>query len=190
MCESCFRTSIQCYMIFTFFYKTSIPISQLGVDLFQTCVPVKPDLVLAVSESYFPIYACGVICSTHGSVSNLINMPKRRIFCIETFLNGLSWVFLYNFAIVFRFDENQLWAIKIKGSAFLWHQVRCMVAVLFLIGQGHESPDVRTKCLLDWVLKFLYQTFKIYYFKIICFLNLLKQSAWHVHKTEVQPETL
>ncbi|BFG40949.1 hypothetical protein CerSpe_272220 [Prunus speciosa] len=41
-----------------------------------------------------------------------------------------------------RFDENQLWAIKIKGSAFLWHQVRCMVAVLFLIGQGHESPDV------------------------------------------------
>ncbi|BBH09006.1 Pseudouridine synthase family protein [Prunus dulcis] len=41
-----------------------------------------------------------------------------------------------------RFDENQLWAIKIKGSAFLWHQVRCMVAVLFLVGQGHESPDV------------------------------------------------
>ncbi|XP_048424759.1 tRNA pseudouridine(38/39) synthase isoform X2 [Pyrus x bretschneideri] len=47
-----------------------------------------------------------------------------------------------------RFDENQLWAIKIKGSAFLWHQVRCMVAVLFLIGQGHESPDV-VDALLD-----------------------------------------
>ncbi|KAK9269832.1 hypothetical protein L1049_025405 [Liquidambar formosana] len=37
---------------------------------------------------------------------------------------------------------NQLWAMKIKGSAFLWHQVRCMVAVLFMIGQGLESPDV------------------------------------------------
>ncbi|CAN6686347.1 unnamed protein product [Malus baccata var. baccata] len=47
-----------------------------------------------------------------------------------------------------RFDENQLWAIKIKGSAFLWHQVRCMVAVLFFIGQGHESPDV-VDALLD-----------------------------------------
>ncbi|KAM1242506.1 hypothetical protein ACFX2G_034850 [Malus domestica] len=47
-----------------------------------------------------------------------------------------------------RFDENQLWAIKIKGSAFLWHQVRCMVAVLFLIGQGDESPDV-VDALLD-----------------------------------------
>ncbi|XP_040365109.1 tRNA pseudouridine(38/39) synthase isoform X2 [Rosa chinensis] len=41
-----------------------------------------------------------------------------------------------------RFEGNQLWAFKIKGSAFLWHQVRCMVAVLLLIGQGHESPDV------------------------------------------------
>ncbi|GMN60575.1 hypothetical protein TIFTF001_029655 [Ficus carica] len=41
-----------------------------------------------------------------------------------------------------RFEGNQLWAIKIKGSAFLWHQVRCMVAVLFMIGRGFESPDV------------------------------------------------
>ncbi|XP_021596339.1 tRNA pseudouridine(38/39) synthase isoform X2 [Manihot esculenta] len=41
-----------------------------------------------------------------------------------------------------RSEGNQLGAIKIKGSAFLWHQVRCMVAVLFLIGQGLESPDV------------------------------------------------
>lgn len=41
-----------------------------------------------------------------------------------------------------RFQGHQLYAIKIKGSAFLWHQVRCMVAVLFMIGQGLESPEV------------------------------------------------
>ncbi|KAF3445351.1 hypothetical protein FNV43_RR10527 [Rhamnella rubrinervis] len=41
-----------------------------------------------------------------------------------------------------RFEGNQLWAFEIKGSAFLWHQIRCMVAVLFMIGQGLESPDV------------------------------------------------
>lgn len=29
-----------------------------------------------------------------------------------------------------------------RGSAFLWHQVRAMVAVLFMIGQGVESVDV------------------------------------------------
>lgn len=42
----------------------------------------------------------------------------------------------------YRFDVDELWAITIKGSAFLWHQVRCMVAVLFMIGQGLESADV------------------------------------------------
>ncbi|KAJ8760418.1 hypothetical protein K2173_015085 [Erythroxylum novogranatense] len=41
-----------------------------------------------------------------------------------------------------RIGDSQLYAIKIKGRAFLWHQVRCMVAVLFMIGQGLESPDV------------------------------------------------
>ncbi|KAL0286237.1 UNVERIFIED_CONTAM: tRNA pseudouridine(38/39) synthase [Sesamum calycinum] len=41
-----------------------------------------------------------------------------------------------------RFEDDELWAVKIKGSAFLWHQIRCMVAVLFLIGQGLESPNV------------------------------------------------
>ncbi|XP_028763936.1 tRNA pseudouridine(38/39) synthase [Neltuma alba] len=40
------------------------------------------------------------------------------------------------------YDDNQLWVMKIKGTAFLWHQVRCMVAVLFMVGKGLESPDV------------------------------------------------
>ncbi|KAK4253040.1 hypothetical protein QN277_010875 [Acacia crassicarpa] len=47
-----------------------------------------------------------------------------------------------------RYDDNQLWVIKIKGTAFLWHQVRCMVGVLFMVGKGLESPDV-IEILLD-----------------------------------------
>ncbi|KAH8509133.1 hypothetical protein H0E87_011050, partial [Populus deltoides] len=43
-----------------------------------------------------------------------------------------------------RFKGNQLCAIKIKGSAFLLHQVCCMVAVLLMIGQGLESPGAGT----------------------------------------------
>ncbi|KAK3411338.1 hypothetical protein EUGRSUZ_I00104 [Eucalyptus grandis] len=42
-----------------------------------------------------------------------------------------------------RLESNELWCFKIKGSAFLWHQVHCMVAVMFMVGQGLESPDVR-----------------------------------------------
>ncbi|KAL3504607.1 hypothetical protein ACH5RR_034448 [Cinchona calisaya] len=40
------------------------------------------------------------------------------------------------------FRGNELWVMKIKGSAFLWHQIRCIAALLFLIGQGLESPNV------------------------------------------------
>ncbi|CAJ1976875.1 unnamed protein product [Sphenostylis stenocarpa] len=41
-----------------------------------------------------------------------------------------------------RYNGNQLWVIKIRGSAFLWHQVRCMVSVLFMVGKSLESPNV------------------------------------------------
>ncbi|XP_073402408.1 tRNA pseudouridine(38/39) synthase [Dendrobates tinctorius] len=36
----------------------------------------------------------------------------------------------------------QLYHLKIKGLAFLYHQVRCIMGVLFLIGQGKEQPEV------------------------------------------------
>eukprot|EP00899_Mesostigma_viride_P026928 jgi/Mesvir1/741/Mv17343-RA.3 len=39
-------------------------------------------------------------------------------------------------------------AMDILGSAFLWHQVRCMAAVLFLVGAGKEQPEV-VDALLD-----------------------------------------
>ncbi|KAF2149334.1 pseudouridine synthase, partial [Myriangium duriaei CBS 260.36] len=36
----------------------------------------------------------------------------------------------------------KLYSFNVNGSAFLWHQVRNMVAVIFLVGQGLESPSV------------------------------------------------
>lgn len=36
----------------------------------------------------------------------------------------------------------------VQGRGFLWHQVRCMMAVLFLVGRGDEEPDV-VRMLLD-----------------------------------------
>jgi tRNA pseudouridine38/39 synthase len=40
-------------------------------------------------------------------------------------------------------DEGpRVFCFTVHGSAFLWHQVRCMVAVLFLVGQGLEKPSV------------------------------------------------
>ncbi|XP_075034821.1 tRNA pseudouridine(38/39) synthase [Mixophyes fleayi] len=41
----------------------------------------------------------------------------------------------------------QLYHLQITGLAFLYHQVRCIMGVLFLIGQGKEEPDVIRKLL-------------------------------------------
>lgn len=38
-------------------------------------------------------------------------------------------------------DEGRWWQLELRGTAFLWHQVRCMMAVLFLVGQGREQPE-------------------------------------------------
>jgi tRNA pseudouridine38/39 synthase len=37
----------------------------------------------------------------------------------------------------------------VRGSAFLWHQIRCMVAIIFMVGQGLEDPSIIDK-LLDY----------------------------------------
>lgn len=37
---------------------------------------------------------------------------------------------------------DDFYAFDLKGNAFLWHQVRCMMAVLFSIGQRLETPYV------------------------------------------------
>ncbi|EAW09889.1 pseudouridine synthase DEG1 [Aspergillus clavatus NRRL 1] len=36
----------------------------------------------------------------------------------------------------------QVYVFNLHGSAFLWHQVRHMVSILFLVGQGLESPSI------------------------------------------------
>ncbi|KAJ1655959.1 pseudouridine synthase deg1 [Dispira simplex] len=36
----------------------------------------------------------------------------------------------------------QFYQLNLRGSAFLWHQVRCMTSVLLLVGQGLEAPSV------------------------------------------------
>lgn len=41
----------------------------------------------------------------------------------------------------------KVYYFHVRGSAFLWHQIRHMVAVLFLVGQGYEKPSIVTELL-------------------------------------------
>ncbi|PIA13772.1 tRNA pseudouridine synthase [Coemansia reversa NRRL 1564] len=43
--------------------------------------------------------------------------------------------------------EGRWWQLELRGTAFLWHQVRCMVAMLFAVGQGLEDADIIDKML-------------------------------------------
>lgn len=36
----------------------------------------------------------------------------------------------------------KVYSVNVRGSAFLWHQIRHIVSVLFLVGQGLESPSI------------------------------------------------
>jgi tRNA pseudouridine38/39 synthase len=39
-------------------------------------------------------------------------------------------------------ERPKMYAFELNGSAFLWHQVRSIIALLFTIGQGLESPSL------------------------------------------------
>ncbi len=39
-------------------------------------------------------------------------------------------------------SDRQICYFEIKGQAFLWHQIRCIASVLFLIGKRLESPEI------------------------------------------------
>ena len=39
-------------------------------------------------------------------------------------------------------SHPKVYYFHVRGSAFLWHQIRHMVAVLFLVGQGLEPPSI------------------------------------------------
>ncbi|XP_048368834.1 tRNA pseudouridine(38/39) synthase [Sphaerodactylus townsendi] len=44
--------------------------------------------------------------------------------------------------ITMQQDPFQMYQFEVTGQAFLYHQVRCMMAILFLIGQRMEKPEI------------------------------------------------
>ena len=41
-----------------------------------------------------------------------------------------------------QYNNDEVWVVEIKGSAFLWHQIRFTMALLFLVGKGFEEEDI------------------------------------------------
>lgn len=83
------------------------------------------------------------MCKIDGS-KQLTEFNRRIDHASVDFISNLSQPSLAQFSNETVSDDGQieLYAFRIRGSAFLWHQVRCMVAILFLVGQGLEKPSV------------------------------------------------
>lgn len=39
-------------------------------------------------------------------------------------------------------DEYSMFVLTVNSGGFLWHQIRCMLGILFLVGQNKESPEI------------------------------------------------
>ena len=42
---------------------------------------------------------------------------------------------------------EEVWYLQITGQAFLWHQIRCIAEVVFMIGRGEELPSIISELL-------------------------------------------
>ena len=59
--------------------------------------------------------------------------------------NFMRRIYLFRTQLVQRNSVNpglNVYKCVIRGSAFLWHQVRLMMNVLFMIGRGDEPPEI------------------------------------------------
>ncbi|XP_026483554.2 tRNA pseudouridine(38/39) synthase [Vanessa tameamea] len=97
---------------------------------------------------YFPkslldLKAMNVACG------KLIGVHDFRNFCKMDVGNGVTVHMREIFsASVVPFNEKDtdertsMYVCVIEGNAFLWHQIRCIMGVLLLVGRGQESPDI------------------------------------------------
>ncbi|GAU50342.1 hypothetical protein TSUD_409270 [Trifolium subterraneum] len=75
-------------------------------------------------------------------VDEKVSVSYCHLANVHTYVRRITMFEIY--ATDVRYDGNQLWVIKFRGRAFLWHQVRCMVAGLFLIGKGKSVPQLQS----------------------------------------------
>jgi tRNA pseudouridine38/39 synthase len=82
------------------------------------------------------------------AASYFIGNHDFRNFCKIDITNAKSWTRVIMGCDVFPVSHcswgagRQLVAFRVKGTAFLYHQVRCMAAILFMVGKGYEDPSI------------------------------------------------
>lgn len=73
------------------------------------------------------------------------NFCKIDIANVSNFVRDVYSAEIKPFMINSANDEESVWMLEIRGIAFLWHMIRCIMAVLFMVGDHGESPEVVTE---------------------------------------------
>ncbi|KAK4886387.1 hypothetical protein RN001_002658 [Aquatica leii] len=95
------------------------------------------------------------ITKMNDAAGNFLGTHDFRNFCkmdvgngVLKFIRTVTTVEIQPYIINPKNDEYSIYILTIEGQAFLWHQIRCIMGVLFLVGQGNEKPSI-IKDLLD-----------------------------------------
>lgn len=67
---------------------------------------------------------------------------KVDVVAVRTFVRSIFEVKLEDIGGTEYSSSRRVLQLYIKGSAFLWHQIRCIAAILLLVGRGQEDPVV------------------------------------------------
>ncbi|OII75275.1 Deg1p-like type II pseudouridylate synthase [Cryptosporidium ubiquitum] len=102
--------------------------------------------------SKFPMIPPEQVPLMDKAAKQFLGTHDYRRFCKMDLKNRKNQTYIrtiYEFDISLV-DDNKTFAVAtIKGSAFLWHQVRLMMGILFEIGQRRFEPEIITKMLTD-----------------------------------------
>ena len=93
----------------------------------------------------FDLEAMRAACAHFVGPHDFRNFCQKDVTATHTFCRSVSECFIE------QMDGGgvglDVFAINVKGKAFLWHQVRCMAAVLFMVGRGQEEPGIVSRML-------------------------------------------
>ncbi|KAK6588386.1 Deg1p-like type II pseudouridylate synthase [Cryptosporidium xiaoi] len=102
----------------------------------------------------FPFITPEGVDIMNKAAKQFIGTHDYRRFCKIDLKNGKHKTYtrtIYEFEIQIPNQEESKYAIAtIKGSAFLWHQVRLMIGILFEIGQSKMNPGVISEMLKNY----------------------------------------
>ncbi|GIY66176.1 hypothetical protein CEXT_745381 [Caerostris extrusa] len=118
----------------------------------ETSFSARFDCKRRTYKYWFPIGKLDIKKMQEGG-SKLIGEHDFRNICKMDVGNGVVnyWrkIFSLDITVLNTSDDRpyELAELTVVGQAFLWHQIRCIVSLLFLIGQGKEDCNIIDKLL-------------------------------------------